>query len=115
MLYRSTDRLCRSGAPMENLCHSASFESDEKNAPSKSGTKHLVPLKVYWWRDTLPAGRMTIIAAKWCVGGEAMYRIEECGLYEGTPQGSPARFARSGANRCWGGGDEFCDAAAGGR
>ena len=36
MLYRSTDRLCRSGAPMENL-----FESDEKNAPSKSGTKHL--------------------------------------------------------------------------
>src|SRR3984957_14015447 len=41
MLYRSTDRLCRSGAPMENLCHSASFESDEKNAPSKSGTKHL--------------------------------------------------------------------------
>src|ERR1700722_699115 len=42
MLYRSTDRLCRSGAPMENLCHSASFESDEKNAPSKSGTKHLV-------------------------------------------------------------------------
>src|ERR1700722_5517002 len=42
MLYRSTDRLCRSGAPMENLCHSASFESDEKNAPSKSGTKQLV-------------------------------------------------------------------------
>src|SRR3984957_16710204 len=41
MLYRSTDRLCRSGAPMENLCHSASFESDEKNAPSKSGTKQL--------------------------------------------------------------------------
>src|ERR1700722_817085 len=46
MLYRSTDRLCRSGAPMENLCHSASFESDEKNAPSKSGTKHLGSLDI---------------------------------------------------------------------
>src|SRR3984957_21087096 len=46
MLYRSTDRLCRSGAPMENLCHSASFESDEKNAPSKSGTKHLAAQRI---------------------------------------------------------------------
>ena len=27
MLYRSTDRLCRRGAPMENLAHSASFHS----------------------------------------------------------------------------------------
>src|SRR5271163_1456645 len=41
MLYRSTDRLCRSGAPMKNLSHSASFESFDKNAPSKLGTKHL--------------------------------------------------------------------------
>src|SRR4029077_18787676 len=41
MLYRSTDRLCRCGAPMKNLSHSASFESLDKNAPSKSGRKHL--------------------------------------------------------------------------
>lgn len=41
MLYRSTDRLCRGGAPVSNLAHSASFHSGEKNAPSKSGIKHL--------------------------------------------------------------------------
>jgi transposase len=39
MLYRSTDRLCRAGAPMENLAHSASFHSRDKNAPSNPGTK----------------------------------------------------------------------------
>src|SRR3984957_13187035 len=43
MLYRSTDRLCRRGAPMQNLAHSASFESLDKDAPSKAGTKHLAP------------------------------------------------------------------------
>src|ERR1700722_10470076 len=42
MLYRSTDCLCRRGAPMKNLAHSASFESFDKDAPSKPGTKHLV-------------------------------------------------------------------------
>ena len=42
MLYRSTDRLCRRGAPMKNLAHSASFDSDDKDAPSKPGIKHLV-------------------------------------------------------------------------
>jgi hypothetical protein len=42
MLYRSTDRLCRCGAPMKNLAHSASFESLDKNAPSKAGTKQLI-------------------------------------------------------------------------
>jgi hypothetical protein len=41
MLYRSTDRLCRRGAPMENLAHSASFDSELKGAPSKPGIKHL--------------------------------------------------------------------------
>src|ERR1700723_3638677 len=41
MLYRSTDRLCRRGAPMQNLAHSASFESLDKDAPSKAGTKQL--------------------------------------------------------------------------
>src|SRR5215212_8602292 len=42
MLYRSTDRLSRRGAPMKNLAHSASFDSCNKNAPSKCGTKHLI-------------------------------------------------------------------------
>jgi hypothetical protein len=41
MLYRSTDRLSRCGAPVKNLAHSASFESLDKDAPSKPGTKHL--------------------------------------------------------------------------
>jgi hypothetical protein len=41
MLYRSTDRLCRCGASVENLTHSASFHSGEKTAPSKPGIKHL--------------------------------------------------------------------------
>src|SRR4051812_20223496 len=41
MLYRSTDRLCRAGAPMKNLAHSASFHSGEKNAPSNPRTRHL--------------------------------------------------------------------------
>ncbi len=41
MLYRSTDRLCRGGAAVKNLPHSASFHSMENNAPSKSGIKHL--------------------------------------------------------------------------
>ena len=49
MLYRSTDRLCRCGAPMKNLAHSAfktwpiAHPSNplDKNAPSKSGTKQL--------------------------------------------------------------------------
>jgi hypothetical protein len=41
MLYRSTDCLCRRGASMKNLAHSASFDSDDKDAPSKPGIKHL--------------------------------------------------------------------------
>ena len=41
MLYRSTDRLCRCGAPMKNLAHSASFHSSVKSALSKPGIKHL--------------------------------------------------------------------------
>src|SRR5829696_3557450 len=41
MLDRSTDRLCRAGAPMENLAHSASFHSRERSAPPNHGTKHL--------------------------------------------------------------------------
>ncbi|MBY0508568.1 MAG: hypothetical protein K2P94_00315, partial [Rhodospirillaceae bacterium] len=34
-------RLCRSGAAVKNLAHSASLHSWENNAPSKPGTKHL--------------------------------------------------------------------------
>src|SRR3954447_11527703 len=43
MLYRSTNRLSRRGAPVKNLAHSASFDSCHKNAPSKCGTKQLGP------------------------------------------------------------------------
>jgi hypothetical protein len=42
MLYRSTDRLRRPGAPVKNLAHSVSFHAWEKTAPSKPGIKHLV-------------------------------------------------------------------------
>src|SRR5271165_2450279 len=38
-LYRSTHRLCRAGAPVQNLAHSASFHSMEKIAPSNPGIK----------------------------------------------------------------------------
>jgi hypothetical protein len=41
MLYRSTDCLCRRGAAMKNLAHSASLHAGENNAPSKPGIKHL--------------------------------------------------------------------------
>jgi hypothetical protein len=44
MLYRSTDRLSCRGAPMENLAHNESFQSDGKAAPSNSGIKHLAPV-----------------------------------------------------------------------
>jgi len=42
MLDRATDRLCRGGAAVENLAHSASFHSRDKNAPSKPDIKHLI-------------------------------------------------------------------------
>src|ERR1700679_3838966 len=41
MLYRSTDRLCRCGAAVKNLAHSASLDSDDKNAPLNNGIKQL--------------------------------------------------------------------------
>ena len=41
MLDRATDRLCRAGAAVENLAHSASLHAGEKTAASKPGTKHL--------------------------------------------------------------------------
>src|ERR1700733_11485201 len=39
MLYRSTDRLCRCGAAVENLAHSASLHAGENGASSKLGIK----------------------------------------------------------------------------
>ena len=45
MLYRSTDGLCRGGAPMQNLAHSASFDWDHNDDPSKRGIKHLGPCR----------------------------------------------------------------------
>ena len=52
MLYRSTDRLCRRGAPVENLAHSASLQSVEKIAPSKPGIKHQRFSSAPSWQST---------------------------------------------------------------
>jgi hypothetical protein len=41
ILYCSTNRLCRCGAPVKNLAHSASLQLLHKIAPSKFGIKHL--------------------------------------------------------------------------
>ncbi|MEW9613410.1 transposase [Shinella sp. S4-D37] len=41
MLYRSTDCLCRCGAPVKNLPHSPSLYSMDKIAPSKPAIKQL--------------------------------------------------------------------------
>ena len=41
MLYRSTDHLCRAGAPVKNLSHSASFHRCMDDAPSNAGTKQM--------------------------------------------------------------------------
>ncbi|HEY6734293.1 MAG TPA: hypothetical protein VI256_10940, partial [Roseiarcus sp.] len=71
----STDRLCRCGAPMQNMAHSASFESLDKDAPSKAETKHLVDTCVararelgyrqltLWTNDILVAARRIYQAA----------------------------------------------------
>lgn len=34
-----SDRLCRRGASMKNLAHSASFDPEDKDAPSKRGIR----------------------------------------------------------------------------
>src|SRR6476620_11733512 len=47
ILYCSTDCLCRGGAAVKNLSHSASFHSRENNAPSNPGIKHLANLFHY--------------------------------------------------------------------
>ena len=56
MLYRSTDRLCRCGAPVQYLSHSASFHSLEKYAPPNAGTKHLVRSTQSGMEGSLHAG-----------------------------------------------------------
>jgi len=47
ILYRSTDRLCRFGAPMKNLSNSASLQTDESIAPSNAGIKHQMDLRLF--------------------------------------------------------------------
>jgi hypothetical protein len=42
MLYRSTDRLCRTGAPVKNLPHVPSWSMAPDSVPSYSGTEHLI-------------------------------------------------------------------------
>jgi hypothetical protein len=66
MLYRSTDRLGRRGAPMESLAHSASFESLDKGAQSKPGTKHLTSGITKWraTRFTLAVDKMWFDASR---------------------------------------------------
>jgi hypothetical protein len=41
MLYRSTHRLCRAGAPVKYLTHNPSRSTVSESVPSYSGTKHL--------------------------------------------------------------------------
>src|SRR5436189_6437034 len=43
MLYRSTDRLSRHGAPVKNLAHSASFDSCRRHPKKKRRTKDSDP------------------------------------------------------------------------
>src|SRR6516225_6289198 len=57
ILYCSTDCLRRGGAAVQNLSHSASFESCDKDAPSKLGTKHLASVRGWTTMpDQLPSG-----------------------------------------------------------
>src|SRR3712207_8997574 len=42
MLYRSTDCLCRCGAPMENLAHSASLHRSEEHTSELQSRQYLV-------------------------------------------------------------------------
>src|SRR5208337_1273212 len=41
MLYRSTDRLCRAGAPVKYLAHKSSLSMEPESVPSYLRTKHL--------------------------------------------------------------------------
>jgi hypothetical protein len=48
MLYRSTDRLRRAGAPVKNLPHVPSLSMPPKSVPSYTGTEHLAQLAQFW-------------------------------------------------------------------
>ena len=53
MLYRSTDRRCRRGAPMQNLAHGASFDSEFKGADQSPGSN------IYLWLVDPAAGTVS--------------------------------------------------------
>ncbi|WP_210201947.1 hypothetical protein [Mesorhizobium sp. WSM3866] len=55
---------------MENLAHSASFDSEDKDAPSKPGIKHLVPMRTN--RNTL-VGSANLTARGFSVNTEAAW------------------------------------------
>jgi hypothetical protein len=46
---------------MKNLAHSASFESLDKDAPSKAGTKHLAPPCPAYHRHLPRAGLLFVV------------------------------------------------------
>src|SRR3954471_9096447 len=88
MLYRSTDRLSRRGAPVKNLAHSASFDSCHKNAPSKCGTKHLAR------NQRLPEERKqrayTLSAAAFCgTAGEILSAVIRLRVLRKTSKRKP--------------------------
>jgi hypothetical protein len=69
-LYRATDSLSRRGAPVKNLAHSASLDSGEENAPSKSGIKHL--------GDTIEASGFAVSHA----GRTFTFELDESHVFE---------------------------------
>jgi hypothetical protein len=81
MLHRSTDRHCRRGAPVKNLDHSASFQSEENIAPSTSGVKQLAARTNELLVDTIYR-RVNFIK-----------KTRDCS-YRGTSLKSETRFCR---------------------
>ena len=108
MLYRSTDRLCRRGAPMENLAHSASFDSELKGAPSKPGIKHrglhpgnskpkrFTQHLSEWEFDLLTA--LSVTPTRQGQAGHAHYlqKISRPRLLQEETPGSPSLFDQAG-------------------
>ncbi len=89
ILYCSTDRLCRCSAAVKNLSHSASFHCLENNAPSNSGTKHLVH-----------SGPRTVseLVGRLCGGSGVSWRI--AGIrHHGSRVGRPANSGQALARR----------------
>ncbi|WP_238945092.1 hypothetical protein, partial [Vandammella animalimorsus] len=65
MLYCSAGCLCRGGACMKNLAHSASFHSGEKIEPSKSGIKHLERVEIWLAKRLFPKAKAAAAAQAW--------------------------------------------------